>query len=89
MDVGEVQAGLTAAESLRNFNNPPVDVIEPMPYVALQQMLDPGMPFGIREYFKIDWLGGLPDEAIDVASKHPMAWAGAIELRPFWPDGED
>ena len=29
------------------------------------------------------------DEAIDVASKHPMAWAGAIELRPFWPDGED
>lgn len=29
------------------------------------------------------------DEAIDVASKHPMAWAGAIELRPFWPDDED
>jgi hypothetical protein len=25
------------------------------------------------------------DEAIDVASKHPMAWAGVIELRPFWP----
>ena len=29
------------------------------------------------------------DEAIDVASRHPMAWAGMIELRPFWPDGED
>jgi len=28
------------------------------------------------------------DEAIDVASRHPMAWAGMIELRPFWPDGE-
>jgi hypothetical protein len=25
------------------------------------------------------------DEAIEVASKHPMAWHGAIELRPFWP----
>ncbi|HEY1627500.1 MAG TPA: YciI family protein [Streptosporangiaceae bacterium] len=25
------------------------------------------------------------DEAIEVASKHPMAWRGAIELRPFWP----
>ena len=24
------------------------------------------------------------DEAIDVASKHPMAWAGKIEVRPFW-----
>jgi len=24
------------------------------------------------------------DEAIDVATKHPMAWAGMIEVRPFW-----
>ena len=29
------------------------------------------------------------DEAIEVASKHPMAWAGMIEIRPFWPDGEE
>lgn len=28
------------------------------------------------------------DEAVEVASRHPMAWAGAIELRPFWPDDE-
>ncbi|MDN4480636.1 YciI family protein [Demequina muriae] len=25
------------------------------------------------------------DEAITVASEHPMAYAGAIELREFWP----
>ena len=25
------------------------------------------------------------DEAIEVASKHPMARFGRIELRPFWP----
>jgi hypothetical protein len=29
------------------------------------------------------------DEAIQVAAKHPMAWHGVIELRPFWPDGEN
>lgn len=29
------------------------------------------------------------DEAIEVASKHPMAWHGMIELRPFWQDGTD
>ncbi len=28
------------------------------------------------------------DEAIEVASRHPMAWGGMIELRPFWPDNE-
>ncbi len=27
------------------------------------------------------------DEAIAVAAKHPMARAGALELRPFWPFG--
>jgi hypothetical protein len=25
------------------------------------------------------------EAAIDIASKHPMARAGRIELRPFWP----
>jgi hypothetical protein len=29
------------------------------------------------------------DEAIGAASKHPMAWHGLIELRPFWPDDDD
>jgi hypothetical protein len=24
------------------------------------------------------------DEAVDVASRHPMAWRGVLELRPFW-----
>ena len=26
------------------------------------------------------------DEAIAVASRHPMAWGGVLELRPFWTD---
>ena len=25
------------------------------------------------------------DEAIEIAAAHPMAYAGSIELRPFWP----
>jgi hypothetical protein len=25
------------------------------------------------------------DEAIELASKHPVATVGAIEIRPFWP----
>ena len=25
------------------------------------------------------------DEAIEIASKHSMAYAGRLELRPFWP----
>jgi hypothetical protein len=26
------------------------------------------------------------DEAIEIASKHPVARFGRLELRPFWPD---
>lgn len=29
------------------------------------------------------------DEAIDIASRHPMAASGRLELRPFWPLGGD
>lgn len=29
------------------------------------------------------------DEAIEVASKHPVAKFGSVEIRPFWPFDED
>jgi FAD binding domain len=63
--VGDLEAGEKAAGRLREFGSPAMDLIQPMPYVALQSMLDPGNPRGIHEYFKVDWLGSLPDEAID------------------------
>ena len=63
--VGSIEDGAQAAQPLREFGSPVVDLIQPMPYVALQSMLDAGNPRGVREYFKVDWLGSLPDEAID------------------------
>lgn len=39
-----------------------------------------------------EWIAGFDvlecrdlDEAIEIASKHPMARSGRLELRPFWP----
>ena len=40
-------------------------MVQPMPYVAVQSMIDGGNPWGIGEYFKVDYLTELPDEAID------------------------
>ena len=51
---------------LREATAPAVDIVQPMPYAALQQMLDAGNPHGVREYFKVDWLQDLPDEGIDI-----------------------
>ena len=43
-----------------------------------------------------EWIAGFDllecddlDAAIEVAAAHPMAFVGRIELRPFWPFGED
>jgi hypothetical protein len=43
-----------------------------------------------------EWIAGFDilecadlDEAIKVASEHPMARHGRLELRPFWPDDEE
>jgi FAD/FMN-containing dehydrogenase len=63
--VGPLDDGEEHARALRAFGSPAVDMIRPMPYPALQQMLDPGFPHGVREYFKVDWLRSLPDESID------------------------
>ena len=63
--VGDPERGAEAAKPLREFGSPVIDMIQPMPYAAVQQMLDAGSPRGVREYFKIDSLGDLSDEAID------------------------
>ena len=55
---------------LRNFGPPVADMVGPMPYLALQQMLDPACPYGIRSYWKSSFLRGLSDDAIDTFVSH-------------------
>jgi FAD/FMN-containing dehydrogenase len=69
--VGSPEEGEQALnELLGKLPEPVLKMVQPMPYVAIQQMLDAGNPHGIREYFKIDWLTELSDEAIDTAVEH-------------------
>ena len=43
---------------------PAVDAVGPMPYVALQSMLDEGNPHGMQNFWKAGFLAELPDRAI-------------------------
>jgi hypothetical protein len=61
---GSVEDGLRAVEPVRAMN-PIVDLIGPMPYVALQSMIDEGNPHFIQYYNKSHYLGALSDEVID------------------------
>ena len=84
--VGPLDDGEEHARALRAFGSPAVDMIGPLPYTALQGMLDPGFPHGVREYFKVDSLRSLPDESIDtlvaVAEELPAPF-GELILRPL------
>jgi FAD/FMN-containing dehydrogenase len=46
---------------------PAVDLFGPMPYPALQGMLDGGAPYGLRNYFRGGYVADLSDEVIAVA----------------------
>ena len=63
---GPVEEGEEAIRPLRESVPPAVDMVQPMPYTALQSMIDAGNPPGMQNYWKAGFLDELPDEAIDV-----------------------
>jgi FAD/FMN-containing dehydrogenase len=63
---GDAVAGEGAVARYRAFGEPIADMVGPMPYVALQQMLDEGFAPGPHVYWRSHFLTGLPDEAIDI-----------------------
>jgi FAD/FMN-containing dehydrogenase len=62
----DLERGAQLLDPLRKFGPPVADTVGPMPYVALQQMLDAGFPYGIHSYWKSNFLSSLTDDAIDV-----------------------
>jgi hypothetical protein len=66
--------GLTEGERLvrpiKSFGPPAVDLIGPMPYAALQSMLDAGAPAGKQNYWKACYLPALGDDAVELLVEH-------------------
>ncbi|HXM56802.1 MAG TPA: FAD-binding oxidoreductase [Candidatus Dormibacteraeota bacterium] len=55
-----------AVQPLRDQARPTFELVTPIPYVNLQQMLDDSAPWGIQAYDKSLYLPEFTDEAIDV-----------------------
>jgi len=70
---GPVEDGEKALRPLREFGPPALDMVQPMPYVALQQMVDSDFPAGMRNYWTGDFLTALPDEAIDILCRFHLS----------------
>lgn len=67
---GGLDEGDRVLAPLRAFGPPAVDLVQPMPYTAVQQLLDEGNPSGMHNYWSGDFLTALPEEAIDALVSH-------------------
>src|SRR5947209_4294936 len=62
---GPVEEGAGLVGKIRQVADPVADLLGPMPYQAIQTLLDPLWPKGIQAYFKATNLARLDDNLID------------------------
>ena len=62
---GSLEAGAAAAKPIKAYGPPVMDRLGPMPYVAVNSMLDDAYPKGALNYWKSGFLTQLNDAAID------------------------
>ncbi len=63
---GPATDGERLLRPIKEFGPPVMDMIGPMPYTALQTMLDADYPSGNRNYWRSNFLTELRDEVIDI-----------------------
>lgn len=62
---GPVDEGEQVIAPIRAFERSIAGEVGPMPYTALQSMLDAGFPSGLQVHWRSEFLASLPDELID------------------------
>lgn len=75
---GDHDEGERLIAPLREVARPAVDMVQPMPYLALQSMLDAGAPQGTRAYMKAEFLDALDDAVIDKFVAHGARRPGPL-----------
>jgi FAD/FMN-containing dehydrogenase len=65
MYCGAIDVGEDVVAPLRRLAEPIADLLGPVPYAAMQQMLDPLWQAGAHNYFTSAMMDGLPDSAVD------------------------
>lgn len=66
----DLSVGARVVQPLRSFGTPLMDAVQPMPFLAMQSMLDGAFPDRAHNYWKSTFLAALSDEAIDLIVEH-------------------
>jgi FAD/FMN-containing dehydrogenase len=67
--------------------DPAMAMVQPMPYTAIQKLLEEPSPPGLRNYWNADFLDDLPDAAIDVVADFHARVPSPFTQIPLLPGG--
>jgi FAD/FMN-containing dehydrogenase len=87
MHAGDPVEGERALRPLLDWGDPLLAMVQPMPYTAVQTLIDDSSPWGIKDYFKVDYLPELPDDAIDAACEQAAQRTSPQTVVVFSPLG--
>jgi hypothetical protein len=82
---GPIEGGEAVVRPLRE-SGPAFDVVGPMPYTAVQKLIEAGTPPGLRYYTKANYIGGVDDSLIDAllaqfeSAPSPMTGIAVFQL---------
>jgi FAD/FMN-containing dehydrogenase len=84
---GTAEEHAAALAPVRETLQPLFEVATPMPYVALQQMLDDGAFWGVRAYTKGLYLDQLPDDVVTVIAERLPGKSSPLSQMLIFPFG--
>jgi hypothetical protein len=84
--VGPVEAGQAAFAPLVEWG-PALNMMQPMPYTIVQQLISPGNPPGRQHYWKAGFLDELSDAAIETFVAHATNVASPFQASLMLPLG--
>jgi FAD/FMN-containing dehydrogenase len=64
---GDHAEGVRVIAPRREAAQPVMDLVQPMPYAALQSMLDGGFPSGLQVHWRSEFIRTIPDDFIEAA----------------------
>jgi len=75
---GPIEEGERWLSPIREVAQPVMEKVGPMPYTALQTMIDGGSPRGERAYLKAEFIPELTDDAIETLVRHGASRPGPM-----------
>jgi FAD/FMN-containing dehydrogenase len=84
---GAVDEGERVLAPMREYGQPAMDMVAPIPYTALQQIIDGNNQPGHNHYWKAEFLDELTDDAIDTIVTHGLNTSSPLTATLLQPLG--